>query len=111
MSDQIPTCDACRPDAPKVTDAQAQLFLQQLDGWSISDYNHIPVLVKRYTFKDFKQALHFTNEVGCIAEEVNHHPEIVTEWGGVTVRWWTHKINGLHEMDFAMAKRCDSLAA
>ena len=60
-------------------------------------------------FGNFAEALAFTNRVGELAESIGHHPELVTEWGRVTVKWWSHKIKGLHELDFALAKRCDSL--
>ena len=62
-----------------------------------------------YKVRNFAEALAFTNRVGELAESIGHHPEIVTEWGRVTVKWWSHKIKGLHELDFALAKRCDSL--
>lgn len=58
-----------------------------------------------FKFKDFAEALAFTNKVGQIAEEEGHHPSILTEWGGVTVTWWTHKIKGLHRNDFIMAAK------
>jgi 4a-hydroxytetrahydrobiopterin dehydratase len=54
--------------------------------------------------------LDFTNRVGEVAEEQQHHPTIVTEWGRVTVIWWTHKIRGLHKNDFVMAARCEDVA-
>lgn len=111
MKESIPACEACRVDAEKVSPDEQQEFLQQLDGWSIVELNKLPVLEKSYTFSNFKSALEFTNQVGGLAEEINHHPQLVTEWGAVTVRWWTHKIGGLHKMDFAMAKRCDSFLA
>jgi 4a-hydroxytetrahydrobiopterin dehydratase len=66
-------------------------------------------LEKVYQFNNFEQALRFTNEVGAIAEAENHHPSILTEWGKVTVSWWTHKITGLHNNDFIMAARTEEL--
>jgi 4a-hydroxytetrahydrobiopterin dehydratase len=32
---------------------------------------------------------------------------LVTEWGKVTVTWWTHEIGGLHRNDFVMAAKTD----
>ena len=52
-------------------------------------------------------ALAFTNRVGEIAEEEGHHPALLTEWGRVTVTWWTHKIRNLHVNDFVMAAKTD----
>ena len=67
-------------------------------------------LERVFTFSDFAQALAFTNKVGALAEEAGHHPAILTEWGKVTVTWWTHKIGGLHRNDFIMAARTDHAA-
>ncbi len=38
-----------------------------------------------------------------------HHPLIITEWGRVTVQWWSHKIRGLHNNDFIMAAKTDEI--
>jgi 4a-hydroxytetrahydrobiopterin dehydratase len=62
-----------------------------------------------FNFKNFLQALKFTNKIGAIAEEEGHHPRIITEYGRVTVDWWTHKIGGLHKNDFIMAAKTDEL--
>jgi 4a-hydroxytetrahydrobiopterin dehydratase len=62
-----------------------------------------------FNFKNFLQALKFTNKIGAIAEEEGHHPRIITEYGRVTVDWWTHRIGGLHKNDFIMAAKTDGL--
>jgi 4a-hydroxytetrahydrobiopterin dehydratase len=49
--------------------------------------------------------------VGALAEADGHHPALLTEWGQVTVTWWTHKIRGLHRNDFVMAAKTDALVA
>ena len=64
-----------------------------------------------FHFPSFADALAFTNRVGVLAEEEAHHPALLTEWGQVTVTWWTHKIRGLHRNDFIMAAKTDALAA
>ena len=63
----------------------------------------------RFKFKNFKESLFFTNRVGEMAEAQNHHPEILVEWGKITVTWWTHKIKGLHKNDFICAAKIDKL--
>ncbi len=62
-----------------------------------------------FKFKNFVQSLEFTNQVGALAEAEGHHPALLTEWGRVTVTWWTHKIKGLHRNDFIMAAKTDQL--
>lgn len=75
--------------------------------WLIADEHH---LEKVYKFKDFQSALDFTNKVGALAEEVDHHPEICLTWGKAKVTIWTHSIGGLSEADFVFAARADLLA-
>jgi 4a-hydroxytetrahydrobiopterin dehydratase len=66
-------------------------------------------LEKQFAFKDFKQALEFTNKVGAVAEDQGHHPDIALAWGKVGITLWTHKIDGLTESDFVMAAKIESI--
>ena len=66
-------------------------------------------LSREYSFKNFEQAMAFSNRVGDVAEAEGHHPAILTEWGKVTVTWWSHKIRGLHKNDLIMAARTDQV--
>ena len=75
-------------------------------GWRVVDEHH---LEKEYQFKDFREALAFTNRVGELAEAQGHHPDIYLAWGKVKLTVWTHKINGLTESDFVMAAKADRL--
>ncbi|WP_442962493.1 4a-hydroxytetrahydrobiopterin dehydratase [Pseudomonas sp.] len=81
----------------------------QLPGWEPQLVDAIPRLRKVYSFGDFAAALAFTNRVGELAERENHHPALLTEWGKVTVSWWTHTIGGIHRNDVIMAARTDRL--
>ena len=83
--------------------------MRELPQWWIIEQDGVPRLQRVFTFKDFAAALAFTNEVGRIAEEAQHHPLIVTEWGRVTVQWWTHSIGGLHRNDFILAARTSAV--
>jgi len=78
------------------------------DGWRVIDDHH---LQREYRFKNFRQALDFTNVVGEIAEDEGHHPEICVGWGRVKVSVWTHKIDGLTESDFIFAAKVDAQSA
>ena len=102
-------CVACRGDEPTLTANEIEALLPQLDQWHLKDVDGMKRLHKEFKFKNFAQALEFTNRVGAIAEEENHHPLIVTEWGKVTLNWWTHKIKGLHKNDFIMAAKSDEV--
>jgi len=103
-------CEACRIDAPRVTNSEKEQLLSELESWQVVDKKGVFQLLKVYNFTDFVSALDFTNRVAALAEEEGHHPAVLTEWGKVTVRWWTHKIGGLHKNDFIMASKTDSLA-
>ena len=83
--------------------------MRELPQWWIIEQDAVPRLQRVFTFKDFAAALAFSNEVGRIAEEAQHHPLIITEWGRVTVQWWTHSIGGLHRNDFILAARTSAL--
>jgi 4a-hydroxytetrahydrobiopterin dehydratase len=102
-------CTACRGDEPPLTDAQIAELHPQVPEWQVLDREGVKRLERTFRFKNFSQALAFTNRVGEQAEEEGHHPALLTEWGKVTVTWWTHKIKGLHQNDFIMAARTDEL--
>jgi 4a-hydroxytetrahydrobiopterin dehydratase len=102
-------CVACRSDAPTVTDAEVAELQPQVPEWEITEQDGIKKLSRLFRFDDFANALAFTNALGELAEEENHHPALLTEWGRVTVTWWTHKIRGLHRNDFVMAAKADEL--
>ena len=104
-------CVACRKDSPRVTEAEIAELQSQIPVWTLVDREGIPWLERLYRFKDFAQALAFTNKVGALAEEEGHHPALLTEYGKVAVSWWTHTIRGLHRNDFIMAAKTDQLAS
>ena len=102
-------CVACRAGAPTVTQHELENLLPHIPGWHVVEREHVLRLERVFRFKTFADALGFTNQVAQIAEEEGHHPAILTEWGKVTVTWWTHKIKGLHHNDFIMAAKTDEL--
>ena len=102
-------CQACQAGAPVVTPEEIAKYMVQVPQWELLTIDGINRLQRTFKFRNFAEALAFTNKVGEIAEKVGHHPEILTEWGKVTVTWWSHKIKGLHLNDFIMASRTDNL--
>jgi 4a-hydroxytetrahydrobiopterin dehydratase len=102
-------CVACRAGEPTLTDSEIEDLLLQINEWQVKEVNGEKRLDKVFKFKNFVQALEFTNKIGAIAEEEGHHPLIITEYGRATVDWWTHKIGGLHKNDFIMAAKTDEL--
>lgn len=104
-------CTACRGGDPTLTDAEIAELHPQVSAWQVAERDGIKRLERVFTFPNFVEALAFTNKVGELAEEEGHHPAILTEWGKVTVTWWTHKIKGLHRNDFIMAAKTDQVYA
>ncbi|MFQ5349220.1 MAG: 4a-hydroxytetrahydrobiopterin dehydratase [Thermoanaerobaculia bacterium] len=101
-------CVPCRGGVPPLEGEDLERLEVALGGgWLVVDGHH---LEKEYKFDDFRQALDFTNRLGGLAEEVNHHPNIFLTWGRVRVEVWTHKIDGLNEADFIWAAKADRLA-
>lgn len=103
-------CIACQEDAPRVTSEEISELKLQIPDWNIIEVDGESRLNRTYNFEDFKTAIEFTNRVGEAAEEEGHHPTLLTEWGKVTVNWWTHAIFGLHRNDFIMAAKTDAIA-
>jgi 4a-hydroxytetrahydrobiopterin dehydratase len=102
-------CVACRKGEPALTDAEIKQLHPQIPAWQIREVDGEKRLERVFKFKNFAEALEFTNKVGLIAEEQDHHPMLITEYGRVTVNWWTHVTGGLHQNDFIMAAKTDKL--
>lgn len=103
-------CEACRKDAPHVSDREIETLKREIPEWHLIERHGIKQLERVFKFRNFKQALAFTNRIGEIAEEAGHHPALLTEWGSVTVTWWSHAIKDLHKNDFILAARTDKAA-
>jgi 4a-hydroxytetrahydrobiopterin dehydratase len=84
-------------------------YREQTPEWQVVEEDGQKRLRRRYDFENFERALELTDRIGAAAEEQGHHPVLVTEWGKVTVTWWTHAIGGLHDNDFVMAAKSDRI--
>lgn len=103
-------CIPCSGSLPPATAEEIVALHRHVPQWSLIKAKDINQLQRQYQFSNFQKALEFTNRVGAIAELAGHHPALLTEWGKVTVTWWTHAINGLHQNDFVMAAKTDEIA-
>jgi 4a-hydroxytetrahydrobiopterin dehydratase len=102
-------CTAVTSTTPRLYERDINQYLENFPDWEIYEKDSESRIEKAYKFKDFIQAMSFTNKVAQVANEEDHHPAILTEWGKVTITWWTHKIKGLHLNDFIMAAKTDQL--
>ena len=100
-------CIPCSIGTPPMEKKEIKKYEKELkDDWKVVDDHH---LEKNLKFKNFKEALDFTNKVGEIAEAEGHHPDIFLAWGKVQLTVLTHKIDGLSESDFVFAAKVDEI--
>ena len=102
-------CIPCRGGEPSLTDAEIANMLLHVSQWQTIELDSILRIQRVFKFKNYAQAVEFTNKIATIAEEEDHHPLIILEWGRVTVQWWTHVVKGLHRNDFIMAAKTDEI--
>jgi len=102
-------CGVCNKDASPVSGEELHNLLREVGDWQLVEVDNVNQLRRVFKFKNFIRALTFTTAAGEIAESQGHHPTIITEWGKVTIIWWTHRIGGLHQNDFIMAAKTDAL--
>lgn len=99
-------CTPCDGGTEPMGETEIAKYLHYIEGWEVKENHH---LVKLFMFKDFKEALAFTNKIGELAENEGHHPDIYLAWGRVYIVLWTHKISGLSLNDFIFAAKSDAL--
>ncbi len=101
--------EAYRKGEPPLSDIEIKELGSLIPDWDVNEVDGIKRLERVFKFKNFVQAIAFTNKVGELAEEYDHHPALLTEWGRVKVTWWTHFVKGLHRNDFIMAAKTEQL--
>ncbi len=93
----------------KLTDAEITELSSSVPEWNVIEEDGMKRLQRVFEFENFAEALAFTNRVGALAEEADHHPRLVTEWGRVEITFWSHYYGGMVGDDFQMAARVDAL--
>jgi len=111
MSDLVKKkCVSCDGNTLPFDITEIHKYLKKIDGWDVkNDEKENFYLIKNFNFKNFEQSQVFVNQVGKIAEEENHHPDISFGWGYCKVKIFTHAIKGLAESDFILAAKIDSI--
>lgn len=102
-------CEACSEDAQKADEKQIRQFTGSHPEWQIKTDSDTTFLTRTFSFSDFVEAAKFAAQVGDVAEQSNHHPRIVIEYGKTRVDWWSHKIGNIHELDLTLAEMTDGL--
>jgi len=97
-------CLPCESGTPPITSQAAARMVKKLPkGWQVAP--GAKALVRRFRFKSYPETIAFVNLVALIAQEEGHHPDMVVNYGNVTVEFSTHSIKGLSENDFIMAAK------
>lgn len=93
----------------KLTDSQIAELSSSAPKWDVIEEEGMKRLRRVFEFENFAGALAFTDRVGALAEEADHHPRLVTEWGRVEIAFWSHDFGGIVAEDFQMAAKVDAL--
>ena len=101
-------CIPCKGGVPPLTLAQKQQLLLQLGpDWQLVSENK--KLLRKVATKDFQQALDLVNQIGPLAQQQWHHPDLSFGFGYLDILLWTHKINDLVESDFILAAKIEQI--
>jgi 4a-hydroxytetrahydrobiopterin dehydratase len=102
-------CVPCEGNVAPVSDEEIAQYQSQIPDWSFKSEDQTRYLERSYTLGNFKDALTLAQRIGEVAEQEQHHPSLIVQWGKLTVQWWTHTINGLHQNDLIMAAKTDQV--
>ena len=102
-------CEACNANAHRLSASEINSFMTEVKGWELIQESNIEKLKRVFKTHDFNQSMDLANAIARLAEQDNHHPQIMVEYSSLTVLWWTHKIEGLHQNDFIMAAKTSLL--
>ena len=98
-------CVPCQGGIPPLNKEEIQKLLHQVDvDWNVKMNKE---LYNIFNFDKYPTAIKFSNLVADLAEDQGHHPYIHINFKSVKIILFTHKIDGLHENDFLMAKKID----
>ena len=104
-------CIPCEGDIPAFDITEIHKYLKKVDGWDVkNDDKGSYFLSKEFKFNNFLESQKFTNDVGVIAENESHHPDISFGWGYAKIKIFTHAIKGLAESDFILAAKIDKIS-
>ena len=104
-------CIPCEGGIPAFDTKEIHKYLKKVDGWDVkNDDKGSYFLSKEFKFNNFLESQKFTNDVGVIAENENHHPDISFGWGYAKIKIFTHAIKGLAESDFILAAKIDKIS-
>jgi len=102
------TCIPCQGGVPPLEKEQCKKMMELLnDDWQLSEEAN--KLRLSLTFDNFEKPMQLAQDIGQMADEQWHHPELHIGYGHLDVEVWTHKIDGLVESDFIFAAKVDEI--
>ncbi|MBI2120641.1 MAG: 4a-hydroxytetrahydrobiopterin dehydratase [Parcubacteria group bacterium] len=100
-------CQVCEVGGVALTEPDISTLMKELGGgWGVREEK---MIVKTFSFPDFKHTMAFVNKVAELAEGEGHHPEMYVSYGKATIELSTHAVKGLSENDFILAAKIDTL--
>jgi 4a-hydroxytetrahydrobiopterin dehydratase len=103
-------CIPCEGGIPAFDISEIHKYLKKVDGWDVLENNEKNFFIqKEFKFKDYSTSEKFVLQVGQIAEQEGHHPDIAFGWGYAKIKISTHAIKGLAESDFILAAKIDKI--
>jgi 4a-hydroxytetrahydrobiopterin dehydratase len=85
---------------PKLNPEEITAKLRTLPEWEKKG----DAIAKQYTFKEFMDGIRFINRIAEIAEQMDHHPDMMVNYRRVTFTLSTHDQGGITEKDFKLAE-------
>lgn len=102
------TCQACEGGVPALTKDEATDYLTQVhEDWAIN--TDATMITRVFCFKGYYKTIAFVNALAWVAQAEGHHPDLIVNYGKVTVHFTTHAVDGLTENDFICASKVDCL--
>ncbi len=96
---------------PRVAMSPSQIIgeLAKLNGWKLHGDGADVSIEKTFRFKNFLRTMAFVNAVAYLAEQQDHHPELLVTYHQCSVRFNTHDVQGISASDFRCAALVDAL--
>lgn len=101
-------CKPCEGGVPPLSGEELAKYQKEVsEEWKVIDGKKIH---REFSFKNFAEAMNLANKIAEIADEENHHPDLIISYGKVVVELSTHAIKGLSENDFILAAKIDAIS-
>jgi 4a-hydroxytetrahydrobiopterin dehydratase len=90
-----------------IPNQQSNVLSNYLDDWEFFHETGVDKIRKKFEIIGYENILEAVQSIGQLAQEYNHHPEMLVEYKYLTVTWWSHDINGLSSRDYCCAGGVD----